>query len=484
VEYSVHRLEPLFNPRNIAVIGASRNPKKAGYIVLKNLVDNMRTYGYGFKVYPINPYAESILGVRAYSSITRIEDEVDLAVIVVPAEKVPSVLEECGEKGVKVAIILSAGFSEVGNVELEKEVKRIGNKYGLRILGPNCLGVYDSYSGVDTIFLPCSKVLPDGRTLTSLPRPRRGDISLISQSGAVGVAVLDYMASEGIGISKFISYGNKVDIDETDILEYLLYDDSTRVIMMYIENIERGRRFIEVAREVSKRKPIVVLKAGRTPSGARAVLSHTAAVAGIDKIYEAAFKMCGILRVYTLEDLMDSSKALAYQPPAKGNNIAILTDGGGAGVMASDEAETLGLKLARLDEKTRQEFRKLKSSGAIVDFAITENPIDLTGSATTEMYEICLQLLLEDPNVDGVILIVLHHVPLIVDIEDLVHRCSKLIKEYGKPTTVGTIGGSEMAILLRRMFNEKCIPAYTSPERACRALAQLVKYGLYLKRFS
>jgi len=471
-----------FNPKSVAVIGASRDPQKPGHVILKNLIENKRAGRLKAEIYPVNPHAERILGLKAYSSIKVVPADVECAVVVVPAHLVPDVLDECGEKGVKAAIVISSGFSEIGNVRLEERLLITAKKYGIRVIGPNCLGIYDAYTGLDTIFLPYFKELRGGRRLISAPRPPKGPISMITQSGALGNAALDYMSGEGIGISKFVSYGNKVDVDESDLIEYLNEDESTKVIIMYVENISDGRKFMKVARKVSARKPIVVLKAGRTQAGARAAASHTAALAGSDAIYEAAFKQCGVIRVYDMEEMFDVSKALAYQPPARGRRVAILTDGGGAGVLAADMCELLGLEVTDLSERTKVEFERLKKQGILAEFAVTSNPIDLTGSATTEMYEESLELLLEDPKVDGVVLIALHHVPGIPDIEDFVTRLASIVKQHRKPVTVCVIGGSEAAMFLRRGFEEKGVPAYVSPERAVRAFKALVMHGEYLRR--
>jgi len=475
-------LEKIFNPRSVAVIGVSREEEKPGYVIFRNMLTNLKARRTRFKLFGVNPFVKEILGVKMYSSILDIEEDIDLAIIVVPAKVVPKVLEECGAKGVRAVVIISAGFSEVGNVELERMVEKIATKYNIRVVGPNCLGVYDPYSGIDTIFLPFTKKLRSGKELISAPRPDRGLIAIVSQSGALGLAILDYMAGEGIGVSKFISYGNKVDVDECDVLEYLKDDERTRVILMYLENVKKGRKFIEVARSVTVKKPVVVLKAGRTEAGAKAAVSHTGALAGVDEVYDAAFRRGGIIRAYSLEELLDAGKALAYQPPAKGGCVAILTDGGGAGVIAADEAELQGLEVVKLSESTIEEFNKLKKEGFLPTFAITTNPVDLTGSATTQMYEASLRILLRDEKVDAVVLIALHHIPGIPSIEELVERTARVAKEHKKPVVVATIGGSEAVLYLRKYYEKFYLPSYPSPERAVRALKALVTYGAYLKR--
>ena len=475
-------LDCIFNPRSVAVIGVSREEEKPGHVIFRNMLDNVRRGAARFRLYGVNPFVSEVLGVRMHSSVLDIDDEVDLAIVVVPAKVVPKVMVECGRKGVRGAVVISAGFSEVGNVELEEEVKRIATDYGVRLVGPNCLGVFDPHSGVDTIFLPYTKRLRSGEELVSAPRPRRGFVAVVSQSGALGLAMLDYMAGEGIGVSRFVSYGNKADVDECDLVEYLAEDEETRVVLLYLENVKRGRRFIEVARRASLVKPLVALKAGRTRAGARATLSHTGALAGVDEVYDAAFRRCGVVRAGSLEELLDMGKALAYQPPARGPRVAILTDGGGAGVLAADEAELQGLEVVELSGETLRRFEELKREGVLPPFAATGNPVDITGSATTEMYEASLELLLRDDRVDAVVLIALHHIPGIPSIEELVERTAGVAAKFRKPVVVATIGNSEAVRFLRRYYEEHFVPAYPSPERAVRALKALVAYGTYLRR--
>ncbi len=473
-------LDSFFYPRAIAVIGASREEEKPGHVIFRILLENAKKGVLKAKVYGVNPRADEILGVRVYHSLKEIDDDVDLGVVVVPARIVPAVMEEMGKKGVKAAIIISAGFSEVGRRELEERVIGIARRYGIRVIGPNCIGVFSPWSGVDTIFLPYHKTLHDGRRILSSPRPGRGFVALLSQSGAVGVAALDYMAGEGIGLSHFVSFGNKADVDESELISYLGDDDKARVILLYIENVKEGRRFVEAASKVSLKKPIIVLKAGRTEAGSRAAASHTAAVAGVDAIYDAAFRRSGIVRAYDLQELFDYAKAFVKQPPPRGPRLAIVTDGGGAGVMATDMAELSGLRVPELRGEARARLEELKKEGFFPEFSQLGNPVDLTGSATTEMYVEATRILLESDEVDGVAVLALHQVPGIPDPVELAEALSELARDSRKPVVAVDTGWSEAAVLERRVFEENGVPAYPIPERAVKAYAALYRYGSYL----
>jgi acyl-CoA synthetase (NDP forming) len=290
------KVELFFNPHSIAVVGASKHINKAGNVIFSNFVENKRRGIFKGEIYPINLKDESILGHRCYPSLTKVPGNIEAIVIVVPSKSVSDVLRDAGTKGVSVAIVISAGFGEVGNDQLEDEVKNIAKEFGIRILGPNCLGVFDSYTGVDTLFLPETKVLKTGDVMVATPRPMQGNIAMVSQSGAFGAASLDYLTGRQIGISKFVSFGNKVDVSEAEILHYLNHDDKTRAILLYIESITHGRKFMDVAKDVTKSKPIAVLKSGRTKAGARAAESHTGSISGTSAVYDAAFSQIGVIK--------------------------------------------------------------------------------------------------------------------------------------------------------------------------------------------
>lgn len=476
----IKEIEPFFKPRGIAVIGASRDINSPGWVTFKILLENNQMGVLKAKVYGVNIKGGELFGQKLYKSITEIPDEIDHAVILVPAKYVPSVIDECGKKGVKVASIISAGFSEIGNIELEKEVLKRAKENNIRVIGPNGLGVFDAWNGVDTMFLPTTKEV-NGKALLACPRPKKGYIMFLSQSGALGVSVLDYMYGEGIGLSKFISYGNKIDVDEIDMFFWALKDDTVRAVMIYIEGVKSlGRALVNVAKEFSKHKPIVILKGGKTKAGARAVASHTASLAGDIKVYEAAVNKMGAIWAEDLIEFLDATKALAFQPPAAGSNVAIVTDGGGAGILATDKAEKVGINLPPPSEKLLSRLKQAQRDGIIPSVATFANPYDISGSASDDSYAVALESVLEDDNIDAALVIALHHPPLLSS--KFVEKIANVARKYKKPVVAVDIGGTDMAKWVRDKFDEMGIPSFPTPERGIIALKALIMYGRFLKR--
>jgi len=474
------QLDVFFNPPSVAVVGATKKINKAGHVIFENFVENKRRGVFKGEVFPVNPHEDSIVGFPCYPSVTKVPAELELVVIVVPANIVPKIMEDAVSKKVKAIVIISSGFGEVGNHELESQVVTTAKKAGIRVLGPNCLGVYDSRTGVDMLFLPETKILTTGDEVIATPRPMPGNIAMVTQSGAFGVAALDYLTGRQMGISKFVSFGNKCDVDEAEMLHYLLYDEETKAILLYVEDIKSGRDFLKVAKEVTKKKPVVALKSGRTEAGARAAASHTGALAGSDHIYDAVFAQTGIVRAKDMEEFFDIGKALAMQLPAIGKNIGIITDAGGPGIMAVDECELKGLFVKRFSEETVHKFEELKEEGKLPRFATNLNPVDITGSVTSEMFEYAAEILFQDPEVHGVILLGLHHTPALQ--EDFIDRVAKVAGKHDKPIVACDIGETEMALHTRSRSEKLGIPAYSSPEDAARAINALVRYGAYLKK--
>ena len=449
------KLNGFFNPKSIAVVGASRDQSKIGHVVFRNLVEGE----YKGKVYPVNPHAPSLLGIKCFPSVSKIKSPVDLAVISIPAEFVPAALEECGKKRIKNVIVISGGFKEVGNVELEKKLGELARKYKMRIIGPNCLGIFDPGSGVDTVFLPRYK----------LGRPKSGEIAFITQSGAVGSVVIDWMARKGYKISKFVSYGNAVDVDEADLIEYLINDRQTKVICAYFEGVKEGRKFFDITRKFGTKKPIIVLKGGTTAAGTKAVSSHTGSLAGSSEVYSAAFRQAGVIQADDMEELFDYARTLSCLPRPKCNRIQIITDGGGFGVLLTDNIIKNGLRLAKMTDKNVEELKK-KMPG----YVVIKNPIDLTGDADFERYQQALAASIDDPNVDIIGLIVLFQVPRLGG--EIVDTIINFFKSTDKPIFVISAGG-EYTEVLKKTMEDIGIPTFSYPQDAAKAMRILYEFG-------
>ena len=472
-------LRPFFEPKSLAIVGASETRNRIGYVLAENMLINRQRGIFKGEFYLVNPKHEQILGERCYPKVSDVPRTVETVVIAIPSIHVVDAIDDAGEAGATAGIVISSGFAEIGNIELEKQLVNAASKYDVRILGPNCLGVYDPYTGMDTLFLPETKLLSDGREVIATPRPKPGAVSLLTQSGAFGCAALDYMAGpHGIGIRRFVSYGNRCDVTESELLEYFSEDPQTKVILTYLEGLTDGREFIEKARETTKRKPVVALKSGRSEAGKRAAASHTAALAGSDQIYQGAFKQAGIIRAQNVEEFFDFARALAMQPPGFTNNVAVVTNAGGPGIIATDALEDSGLEVRRFPERIMSKFLKLKTDKKLLPVLSGANPIDLTAEATGHMFALTLSILLDDPSIAGIVLIALHHAPTILD--DAVEMIAKAIAKYRKPVTVCDMGETEMAETMRTMFEKRGIPSFSMPERAARALWALVCYGRYL----
>ncbi len=449
------KMDRFFEPRSVAVIGASRHPKKIGHVIFRNFLEGK----YNGRLFPINPNAETLFGIECHASVLDVKEAVDMAVITVPSEFVPETLEECGKKNVPAVIIISSGFREIGKIALENKLKAIAKKYGLRVIGTNCIGVYDPYSGVDTFFLPPYK----------LERPDKGSIAFISQSGALGSVVLDWMSMKDYTISKFISYGNATDVDESDLMEYLVTDDKTRVICAYFEGVNNGRKLFNIASRHSKTKPIIAIKGGVTSEGISAVSSHTGSLAGESDIYSAAFRQSGIIEAKTLEQVFDFARVLSTQPAPKGNKVQIITNGGGFGILTTDWIVKNQLKLARMTKKNRDVVRK-----ACPSYASIKNPIDLTGDATVDRYAVAIQAALDDPNVDMIALITLFQIPtLTAEIVDVISEAARKSK---KPIVVIAAGG-RFTEVLKKSLEGNGVPCFSYPEKAAEALRALYEYG-------
>jgi acetyltransferase len=445
-------LESFFRPQSVAVIGASRDPEKLGHAVLANLQEG----GYPGQLYPVNPKADEILGWKAYPSVLDIPDPVDLAVIVIPYRFVPAVLEQCGQKGVPAVIVISAGFREAGREGLEREMELLetARKYDLRLIGPNCLGVIDTSTPLNATF--------------AAGMPPAGPMAFMSQSGALGTAVLDMAMAGRIGFSKFASLGNKADVGEIDLLEAWGDDADSRVILIYVEGLPDGQKFIQVARRVTRHKPVVAIKSGVTASGSRAVSSHTGSLAGSEAAYKAAFRQAGVVRATSMEALFDYARAFAYQPLMQGDRVGIVTNAGGPGILATDALERGGLEIPRLGRET---------AAALTDYlpgaASVANPVDVLGDALADRYERAIRLVLDDPNVDGLIVIVTPQA--MTEIEETAHAVGQMAQETDKPVLGCFMGEARIEAGIEVLW-QYGVPNYPFPERAAAALAAMSAY--------
>lgn len=444
-------LKPFFSPKAVAVIGASRNPKKVGHVIFRNFLEG----SFKGKVYPVNPNTTELFGQRCYPSLASIPGKIDLAVITIPAPFVAKALEECGRKRVPAVTIISAGFGEVGNEHGEQELQKIAKKYNIRFLGPNCFGVVDPSTGVDTMFLPRYK----------LERPSPGSIAYISQSGATLSVVLDWMGMKSYHLSKGISYGNAADVDEADLIAYLDNDPATRVICAYFEGVKEGRKFFDVARR--SRKPIIALKGGTTSHGSQATMSHTGSLAGEPEVYAAAFHQAGVIQAHDLEQIFDFARVFATQPRPKGPRVQIITDGGGFGVLTTDWIVKHGLELARMKPATIRSLRK-----TFPDHVIVKNPLDLTGDSDTERYRVALDAAIKDPGVDMLAVILLFQVPALTgDVVEVITEAR------GRKPMVAIAAGGKYTEALKKPLEAAGVPTFSYPERAIAALKALYDYS-------
>jgi acetyltransferase len=454
-------LDSLLRPKSIAVIGASRTANTIGYQIL----DNLLRHGYTGRVYPVNPTADAVHSIRAYPSVDAIPDEVEMAVVVVPKQHVCAVAEACGQKGVKALVVISAGFKEVGGagVQREQELKATAARYGMRLVGPNCMGVLNTADdrSMNATFAPTM--------------PPDGPVAFMSQSGAMGVTILDYAAEYGIGISQFVSAGNKADVSGNDLIAYWGADERTRVMLMYLENFGNPRKFTRLAREITKTKPIIVVKSGRSGAGARAASSHTGALAGADSAIDALLRQCGVLRADTVEEMFDLAMAFSHQPIPRGNRVAIVTNAGGPGIIIADACEAHGLQVTELTEATRERL-----ATRLPEEASVQNPVDMIASANPQSYRMAVEAVLDDDNVDAVIAAFVP--PLGIRQEDVAEAIVDVAGGRRDKPVLAVLMGREGLPQGLAELNAAGIPGYRFPESAVRALAAMYRQGVWQQR--
>jgi len=440
-------LDTLFKPKSISLIGASHSEEKLAGVILKNLLK------FRGRVYPVNPKYKELMGLNAYPSVQYIPESVDLAIIMRPAAEVPEILQEIAGRA-KNVIISSSGFAEIGQNELQDKVAGLGKEIGIRILGPNCMGLYNPYHNLDTFFLPHSR----------LKRPQKGNTAVVSQSGAILSCILGALRLSNIGVSIAVGYGNAVDIDEADIFEYLADDRNTDVVIAYIESLGNGRKFIEKAKSLSEKKSFILIKSGKGESGQAAAFSHTGRLAGRYEVFHFILKQFNIKEASDFDEIIDAAKAMSYQRSSKGNRICIITNGGGSGVLAADECMRQGLDVAALPEGKKDKLKKI-----FPYFYGINNPLDLTAQVKNEDYVAAIKELKDD--YDGFVVIALPNVLGIT--EDLSEMVSEIKRDFSKPL-VFHIAHSSITKKLTSVLENNKIPVYSSPERAVRGLKALL----------
>ncbi|MBS7621086.1 CoA-binding protein [Candidatus Bathyarchaeota archaeon] len=463
---STDSLKCFFEPKSVAVVGASRNPLKYGYSLLKNLLD----LEFKGNIYPVNPNAEEILGLKAYPNVNAIKEDLDLAIIIVPASKVPQVMRECAEKRVKGVVVCSSGFREAGEdgKKLEDEVVAIAKKSGIRVIGPNTTGILNTANNFTTSFVP-------------LPRFKKGNVAFVAQTGLFAAAAFWWIVSkQPFGVSKIVGLGNKCDVDDAEVLEFLAEDKDTEVIAIYIEGVKDGKSLFRAFKKVSKVKPIIVLKSGRSPAGIKASLSHTGSLAVKDEIFNAVCKQTGVIRVDgDLDELLDITKAFALQRLPRGNKVAVVSVTGGGGVIAADKCSEYGLELAQLSSET---MRRIKEN--MPPWANVNNPIDIEplfeNVGPEESLKISVEAVLRDENVDSVIVIFVA-VPRIVPYFEIkkVVQYLKAKNAEQKPILTYLLGYKETVDSWTTQLEEEKIPVYSSIEKCVKALGCLWKYKMY-----
>ncbi|MBE0430779.1 MAG: acetate--CoA ligase family protein [Dehalococcoidia bacterium] len=462
-DFDVASLEPVLKPRSIAIIGASRRKRSIGNTLFHNLLH----HEFGGVVYPVNPKAEVVGAVQAYRSVLDIPGEVDLAIIITPADTVRGLMEECGRKGVRGVIVISAGFGESSpeGKAKEDELVETARRHGMRLVGPNCMGIINTDPEISM-----------NATFSSI-FPPAGVIAMSTQSGALGLAILEYARNLNIGLSTFASIGNRADVSSNDLLEYWAKDPATKVILLYLESFGNPKKFVRIAREVTLSKPVVAVKSGRTAAGSRAAASHTGALATAEIASEALFAQTGMIRVDTVEQLFDVANLLSRQPLPRGKRVAVLTNGGGPGIMTADACADRGLELPALAKETAAELRSFLSPRASV-----VNPVDMTADGTPETYRRALEVLARDDGIDIVIVIFVPPIPVASEaVADAVAEMAPEFRRRGK-TVVASFMGSRGAGIECNGGDDGCVPSFAFPERAAAALAGACEYSEWLQK--
>ena len=454
----LRKLDKVFYPKSVAIIGATPTTNKIGNVVLKNFIDGQFTG----KIYPVNPKHDEVLGKKCYAKVSDVPGKIDCAIIATPAKTIPMIMEECKNK-VGGIIMITSGVEESGRTDIAEKIREIALEVDMPVVGPNCLGIFNPYSKTDSIFLPLYK----------LERPRAGNIAFVTQSGAVGSTIMDLAAYYGVGMSKFISYGNATVLDESDYLEYLMEDEETEVIILYVEGVKDGRKFLDTMKKVNKKKPIIVLKGGQGAGGQAAAKSHTGNIAGSYMAYHAAFKQAKVIEADGLYELFDIVKIFSQTKP-KGNKIGIITNGGGLGIITTDFVEKEKLILSDFSKETKEKISKILPS-----YGNVGNPLDLVADSGVDAYRKAIDILMDAPEIDVLVIVVLMQTPPMD--ERIVHVLTKASDDRRKPIVTISIGGTYTEAY-RKILERNGVPSYNSPGAAVKAVERFVTYSEYCKK--
>jgi len=458
------------------VAGVSSDPNKLGSIIYTNLLSNARHGILKARVYALNPFHTVLFGRPCFARVQSLPETPELLILTVPVSLALGLVKDAAEAGVAGAILITSGYAEAGRGDLEQEIWRIASRKGMRILGPNTMGLLDTRSGVNSLFLRPSKPIPGGGEIVSLLPPLKGEIAIITQSGHLGEVISEELASNGIGIRALVGTGNQLDVSVEDVIDYFADDSHTKSIALYLEGLRDGRRFLTAAVRAVKKKPLIVYKVGKTETGARAARTHTASLVGNYEVYRTAFRQAGIVEARNLQELVDYCTSFAMLPKCVGNHLAIITNAGGIGVVAADEAEESGLHVKPLEESLKRELRSKFRDGGFISNAALGNPIDLTASASTGEFVTVVQTILKTKSIDLALILPTHQTPAMD--YDLASRLSEIVHASGKPVCMCVMGRSNLAAKIHSDFMKKGIPDFPTPERAVRALAALSEYYL------
>jgi acyl-CoA synthetase (NDP forming) len=464
-----------FEPKSIAVAGVSADPNKLGSIIFANLIENRKKGLLRAPVYALNPGHDHVGDQPCYPSVKALPEIPELLIVAVPESQTPSLIGAAARAGVKAAVMIAGGYAEIGKTNVEREIGKVAAKHGMRILGPNTIGLVDTWSGVDSLFLRPTKTLPDGSQIVSMLKPLKGEVAIITQSGHLGEVVAEELAANGVGVRAIVGTGNQLDVSVEDVVGYFAGDRRTKVISVYLEGVRDGRWFMKAAARAVRKKPLVVFKVGKTGAGANAALTHTASLVGDYEVYQAALQQSGAIEAHSLQELVDFSISLLMLPPTKGRRLAIVTNAGGVGAIAADEAANTGLQVEPLGDEAKRRILSMYAGEAFASNASLCNPVDLTASVTSDQFVSVVKVVATRPEYDLFLVLPTHHAPGMS--YDVAEKLSKVIRQSGKAVACCVIGNSEFASRIHLEFMSSGIPSFPTPERAVQALAVAPEYA-------